>query len=156
MQMKTSLALALSHDAEFIMMDEPTAGLDPVFRRELLDILKDLMTDGTRTLFFSTHITSDLERIADNIVFIQQGKILFSDSIEDVQKHYALVKGNTNLLNQELESSFINMERSSTEFQALTNESEEVRKSLGDQVVIEEVTLEDIMFYAKGASKQYV
>ena len=154
--MKTSLALALSHDAEFIMMDEPTAGLDPVFRRELLDILKDLMTDGTRTLFFSTHITSDLERIADNIVFIQQGKILFSDSIEDVQKHYALVKGNTNLLNQELESSFINMERSSTEFQALTNESEEVRKSLGDQVVIEEVTLEDIMFYAKGASKQYV
>ena len=52
MQMKTSLALALSHDAEFIMMDEPTAGLDPVFRRELLDILNELVADGNRTLFF--------------------------------------------------------------------------------------------------------
>lgn len=74
MQMKASLAMALSHDAEFIMMDEPTAGLDPVFRRELLDILQEIMEDGRRTLFFSTHITSDLERIADYITFIQKGK----------------------------------------------------------------------------------
>ncbi len=156
MQMKTSLALALSHDAEFIMMDEPTAGLDPVFRRELLDILKELMTDATRTLFFSTHITSDLERIADNITFIQGGKILFNESIRDVQERYALVKGNANVLNQTIENSFISVERSSNEFQALTNNAEEVREALGDQVVMEEVTLEDIMYYAKGARKQNV
>lgn len=156
MQMKTSLALALSHDAEFIIMDEPTAGLDPVFRRELLDILKELTNDATRTLFFSTHITSDLERIADRIIFIQDGNILFHESIKDVQERYKLVKGNTNLLHQKIEKSFINIDRSSNEFQALTNNAEEVRKSLGDQVVIEEATLEDIMFYTKGARQQYV
>ncbi|WP_438350623.1 ABC transporter ATP-binding protein [Paenibacillus sp. FA6] len=156
MQMKTSLAMALSHEAEFIMMDEPTAGLDPVFRRELLDILKEMMADGRRTIFFSTHITSDLERIADNIIFIQKGKILFNDSIRDVQERYALVKGKVNLLNHDTVKSFISIERSSTEFQALTNNAEEVRRSLGDQVVMEEATLEDIMFYAKGASQQYV
>lgn len=156
MQMKTSLAMALSHEAEFIMMDEPTAGLDPVFRRELLDILIEIMSDGRRTIFFSTHITSDLERIADNITFIQNGKILFNDSIRDVQERYALVKGKVNLLNHDTAKSFISIERSSTEFQALTNNAEEVRRSLGDQVSMEEATLEDIMFYAKGASQQYV
>lgn len=156
MQMKTSLALALSHDAEFIIMDEPTAGLDPVFRRELLDILKELTNDATRTLFFSTHITSDLERIADRIIFIQDGNILFHESIKDVQERYKLVKGNTNLLHQTIVKGFINIDRFSNEFQALTNNAEEVRKSLGDQVVIEEATLEDIMFYTKGARQQYV
>lgn len=154
--MKTSLAIALSHEAEFIMMDEPTAGLDPVFRRELLDILKDMMVDGRRTIFFSTHITSDLERIADNITFIHKGKILFNESIRNIQERYALVKGSANLINQDIEKCFISMERSSTEFQAITNNAEEVKRLLGAQVVIEEATLEDIMFYTKGAIGQYV
>ncbi|PEU67207.1 sodium ABC transporter ATP-binding protein, partial [Bacillus cereus] len=65
MQMKASLALSLSHHAELIIMDEPTAGLDPIFRRELLNLLHELMLDGNRTIFFSTHITTDLDRIAD-------------------------------------------------------------------------------------------
>lgn len=73
MQMKASLAIALSHHAELIIMDEPTAGLDPIFRRELLDLLQELMVDGDRTIFFSTHITSDLDRIADYIALIQRG-----------------------------------------------------------------------------------
>lgn len=156
MQMKASLAMALSHDAEFIMMDEPTAGLDPVFRRELLDILQDIMEDGRRTLFFSTHITSDIERIADYIAFIQKGKILFNDSIDDVQERYALVKGSTTLLNRDIEKSFMKIERSSSEFQALTNDATRVRVLLGDQVDIERASLEDIMFYAKGADHQHV
>jgi len=156
MQMKASLAMALSHDAEFIMMDEPTAGLDPVFRRELLDILQDIMENGRRTLFFSTHITSDLERIADDITFIQKGQILFNDSMKDVQERYALVKGSTDLLNRDIEKSFIKVERSSTGFQALTNDASKVRLLLGERVDIEKATLEDIMFYAKGVGHQYV
>ncbi len=156
MQMKASLAMALSHDAEFIMMDEPTAGLDPVFRRELLDILQEIMEDGRRTLFFSTHITSDLERIADYITFIQKGKILFNDSMQNVQDRYALVKGSIDLLNQDTEKLFIKTERSSYGFQALTNDAAEVKILLGDRVVVEEATLEDIMFYAKGAKHQNV
>lgn len=156
MQMKASLAMALSHDAEFIMMDEPTAGLDPVFRRELLDILQEIMEDGRRTLFFSTHITSDLERIADYITFIQKGKILFSDSMEDVQDRYALVKGSLDVINRDVEQMFIRVERSSYGFQALTNDAAGVKALLGNRVDMEEATLEDIMFYAKGAETQHV
>ncbi|CEI82229.1 putative ABC transporter ATP-binding protein YbhF [Oceanobacillus oncorhynchi] len=156
MQMKASLAMALSHDAEFIMMDEPTAGLDPVFRRELLDILQEIMEDGRRTLFFSTHITSDLERIADYITFIQKGKILFNDSIEDVQNRYALVKGSMDVINRDVEKMFIKIERSSYGFTALTNDVAGVKAVLGDRVTMEPATVEDIMFYAKGAEKQNV
>ncbi|GIN90374.1 ABC transporter ATP-binding protein [Siminovitchia terrae] len=156
MQMKVSLAMALSHDAEFIMMDEPTAGLDPVFRRELLDILKDIMEGGKRTLFFSTHITSDLNHIANYITFIQKGKILFNDSMDEVQERYALVKGSTDLINRDTEKSFIKVEHSSTGFQALTDDVKRVKELFGDRVVIEEATLEDIMFYVKGASHQHV
>lgn len=76
MQMKASIAMALSHDAELIVMDEPTAGLDPTSRRELLDIFQEVMIDGKRTILFSTHITSDLDRIADYIVLIDEGEIL--------------------------------------------------------------------------------
>ena len=91
--MKTSLAIALSHHAELIIMDEPTAGLDPIFRRELLDLLQESMIDGNRTIFFSTHITTDLDRIADYITFMQNGKLVFNQSIHDVVENYALVKG---------------------------------------------------------------
>lgn len=156
MQMKTSLAMALSHDAEFIIMDEPTAGLDPVSRRELLDILKKIMADGRRTIFFSTHITTDVERLADNIAFIRNGKMLFNDSIENVREHYALVKGDIELLNPELTKNFISVERFSTEFQALTNNAGAVRETLGNQIDIEQADLEDIMFYVKGEENHYV
>ncbi|GAB2562508.1 ABC transporter ATP-binding protein [Gracilibacillus alcaliphilus] len=156
MQMKASLAMALSHEAEFILMDEPTAGLDPVFRRELLDILQDIMADGSRTLFFSTHITSDLERIADYITFIQKGNILFNDSLEGIQKQYALIKGDPALLDPDTEKNFIKIEHSSDMFQALTNDAGKIKELFGNQVMIEEATLEDIMFYVKGANHQYV
>lgn len=103
MQMKASLALALSHHAELIIMDEPTAGLDPIFRRELLALLQELMVDENRTIFFSTHITTDLDRIADYITFIQSGKIIFNRSVHDVAENYALVKGGTDLLDRDTE-----------------------------------------------------
>lgn len=101
MQMKASLAIALSHHAELIIMDEPTAGLDPIFRRELLDLLQELMVDGNRTIFFSTHITTDLDRIADYIAFMQSGELVFNQSIHDVAENYAIVKGRLDLLDRE-------------------------------------------------------
>ncbi|MBO0994456.1 ABC transporter ATP-binding protein [Bacillus sp. SD088] len=154
MQMKASLAIALSHDAEFIMMDEPTAGLDPTSRRELLDIFQEVMVDGKRTIFFSTHITSDLERIADYIVLIDQGEILFHKPIYELREQYALVKGSTDLLDRDTEESFIKIDRSSTGFQALTDKVEEVKKIFGDHVMIEEASLEEIMFYMKAMKQQ--
>ncbi|MGD7045693.1 ABC transporter ATP-binding protein [Jeotgalibacillus proteolyticus] len=150
MQMKASLAIALSHEAELIIMDEPTAGLDPVFRRELLDLLQELMLDGKRTILFSTHITTDLERIADYIAFLNRGELVFNQTVHEVSETYALVKGWTDLLDRDTERSFVHVKRASTGFEALTDNVNEVREVFGSSVMIERATLEDIMFYTKG------
>lgn len=150
MQMKASLAIALSHHAELIIMDEPTTGLDPIFRRELLDLLQELMVDGNRTIFFSTHITTDLDRIADYIAFIQKGELVFNQSIHDVAENYALVKGELNLLDRDTEKAFVHVHRASTGFEALTDNIKAAKNIFGDTVIIERASLEDIMYYFKG------
>ncbi|WP_096186384.1 ABC transporter ATP-binding protein [Evansella halocellulosilytica] len=155
MQMKASLAIALSHHAELIIMDEPTAGLDPIFRRELLDLLQELMVDGNRSIFFSTHITTDLDRIADYIAFIQRGELVFNQSIHDVAENYALVKGGMDLLDRDTEKDFVHIHRAATGFEALTDNIEAVKNTFGNTVVIERASLEDIMYYLKGG-KQHV
>lgn len=76
---------ALSHQAKLLILDEPTSGLDPVVRRELLEELRRYIEPGDRSVLFSTHITSDLEQVADLITFIHQGKILFSIDVENLQ-----------------------------------------------------------------------
>ncbi|PPA71069.1 ABC transporter ATP-binding protein [Jeotgalibacillus proteolyticus] len=150
MQMKVSLAIALSHHAELIIMDEPTAGLDPIFRRELLDLLQELMVDGERTIFFSTHITTDLDRIADYIAFIQNGELIFNQSIHEVAENYALVKGGMELLDRDTEKSFVHVHRAPTGFEALTDNISAVKNTFGNEVIIERASLEDIMYYVKG------
>lgn len=147
--MKASLVIALSHHAELIIMDEPTAGLDPIFRRELLNLLQELMIDGNRTIFFSTHITTDLDRIADYIAFTQSGKLVFNQSIHDVVENYALVKGRLDLLDRDTEKAFINVHRATTGFEALTDNIKVVKNIFGDTVAIDHASLEDIMFYSK-------
>jgi ABC-2 type transport system ATP-binding protein len=93
MKMKLGIAAALSHDAKLLILDEPTGGLDAVVREEILDLLREYMMDESRTIFFSTHITHDLERIADQIIFMQNGKIVFNENKDDLMERYALVHG---------------------------------------------------------------
>ncbi|WP_010274385.1 ABC transporter ATP-binding protein [Paenibacillus senegalensis] len=150
MQMKASLAIALSHHAELIIMDEPTAGLDPIFRRELLDLLQELMLDGSRTIFFSTHITTDLDRIADYIAFIKNGELVFNQSIHEVAENYALVKGGTDLLDRDTEQVFLHIRRTPTGFEALTDNRSNVKSLFGNHVLMEQASLEDIMYHLKG------
>ncbi len=114
MQMKASLAIALSHHAELIIMDEPTAGLDPNFRRDLLELLQEIMMDGKRTIFLSTHMTTDLDRIADYIAFIRNGELVFNKSIQDISEHYAIVKGGLDLLDRDTAQNFLHVRRAST------------------------------------------
>ena len=150
MQMKASLAIALSHDAELIIMDEPTAGLDPIFRRELLTLLQEIMMDGQRTIFFSTHITTDLDKIADYIAFIQDGELILNQSVHDISENYALVKGGLDFLDRDTEKAFIHVQRRATGFEALTNDIATVKSIFGESVVIDGASLEDIMYYLKG------
>lgn len=92
MKVKYSLALALSHNAELLILDEPTSGLDPVSREELLDIFLMLARDQGITIFFSTHITSDLEKCADNIVYIRGGSIAGNGKLDAFLAQYRLVR----------------------------------------------------------------
>lgn len=91
MSMKLSLAVALSHDAKLLILDEATAGLDPVARDELLDTLNEYVRDEGRSILMSTHITSDIEKIADELIFIKEGEILLQESKEEMLSDYAIV-----------------------------------------------------------------
>ncbi|MDN4495538.1 ABC transporter ATP-binding protein [Ureibacillus aquaedulcis] len=149
MKMKASLALALSHNPELIIMDEPTSGLDPVFRRELLELLHDLMIEEDKTIFFSTHITTDLDRIADYIAFIQNGRLVYNNEFHLISEEYAIVKGALDLLDSETEKEFISIRKANTGFEALTSNVQSVKDMFGKNIILEKPSLEDIMYYSQ-------
>ncbi|MBM7871231.1 ABC-2 type transport system ATP-binding protein [Clostridium pascui] len=146
-KMKFSLAVALSHGAELIIMDEPTSGLDPVFRREILDILYSLIQDENKSIFFSTHITTDLEKVADYITFINKGEIVFSMPKDNILDKYAIVKGSKKLLDLDTKKEFLNISENSFGFEALTDNTTKIRSLFKDNVIIERPSLEDIMVH---------
>lgn len=147
MKMKFAIAVALSHNADLIIMDEPTSGLDPVIRSEILDILAEIIQDEEKTIFFSTHITSDLEQIADFITFIDDGKIVFSETKDDILDQYRIVKGANELLDADTRKVFTGLRETRVGFEGLTRDSAQVRALFGDQVIFERPSLEDIMVY---------
>ena len=88
MKMKLGLAAALSHQPKLLLLDEATSGLDPVSRDELTELLRRVVADGTRSVLFSTHITSDLEKCATHIAFIKDGELQYTGSLDDFRTHY--------------------------------------------------------------------
>lgn len=147
MKMKYSLALALSHGAELIIMDEPTSGLDPVFRSEMLDILYSIIQDENKGIFFSTHITTDLEKVADYITFLNKGKVVFSARKDDVLETYSIVKGDKSLLDLETKKEFVGIRENAFGFEGLTNNTQKIKKLFKNNALIEKANLEDIMLY---------
>lgn len=144
MRMKYALALALSHKAELLIMDEPTSGLDPLIRSQLLDILKEFMEYGGRGVFFSTHITSDLDKIADMLIMIDNGKIVFQEEKDILLDSYRIVKGDIKDLNIEMEKLFMNIDKTIFGFTAITKYADEIKKIMPN-CIIERPTIEDIM-----------
>lgn len=155
MKTKFSLAVALSHNAELIVMDEPTSGLDPVFRQEILEILLNIIQDERKSIFFSTHITTDLEKIADYITFIDKGNIVFSKTKDDIMNEYKIVKGGLDVLNDSNKREFIGIKENSFGFEALTNDVEKIKKIFKGDVLFEKPSLEDIMIYSVKQNNNY-
>lgn len=149
MRMKYSLCMALSHGAELIIMDEPTAGMDPIVRAEVLEELQSLMESENIGIIISTHITEDLEKIADYITFIKDGEIVFSTPKDEIEDNYRVVKGNKNLLTKETEALFEGISKNNYGFEGLTKKAEEVRKEFGDGIIMEKASLEEIMVLYK-------
>lgn len=146
-KMKFALAIALSHHAELIIMDEPTSGLDPVFRKELLDILLDVIQDENKAIFFSTHITTDLEQVADYITFILDGKIILSEETETLLDHYLLVKGAKKLKDKIEQLQPIMMKETSLGFEAFIEKSKVDHMEEKFEISMDRSSLEDIMYY---------
>ena len=145
MQTKFALALALSHEADLLIMDEPTAGLDPVFRRDLLRRLAALMQDERRSILFSTHITTDLERIADFVTFIRDGEIVFSLGKDELLDTWAIVKGDDGALRALDPAICRGTRRGPYGVEILTSDARAARERLGSNTVIDKATLEDVM-----------
>lgn len=108
---KLQLALALAHRPELLILDEPTSGLDPVARLEVLDILSDFLIAEGRTVLFSTHITSDLERIADHLRVIGAGRIRFAGTLPDLVEQWAMARGPVSALTPEAEAALVGTRR---------------------------------------------
>jgi ABC-2 type transport system ATP-binding protein len=148
MKMKLALAAALAHRAELILMDEPTSGLDPVFRRELLERLSGLIQDGRTSVLFSTHITSDLERVTDYITCLRAGELLFSTTHDEILEKWAIIKGGNDLLTAETRGLIRGLQSGPHGFRALTDRADEARRRLAERgAVIERVALDDIVFF---------
>ncbi len=144
MRMKFALALALSHKAELLLMDEPTSGLDPLIRTEFLHVLTDYMEQGGKGVLFSTHITSDLDKVADMLVMIDRGRIAFQEEKDALMDSYRIIKGDPAMLSEETRKLFLKLEENTFGFTGITKEADRVMK-LMPGVLSERAAVEDIM-----------
>jgi ABC-2 type transport system ATP-binding protein len=145
MRTKFALALALSHEAELLILDEPTTGLDPVFRRELLHGLSGLLQDEKKSVLFSTHVTSDLERIADYVTFIRDGSILLTETREELREVWGVARGGEEVVSGLAPELWRGARRHSHGLDVLTSDASAARRSLGEAAVVERATFEDIV-----------
>ena len=145
MKMKLMLAVAMSHGAKLLILDEPTSGLDPVARDELLDILRGYIADGEKSVFFSTHITSDLERIADFITLIDHGRIFYTGTKDGLLEHFLIVKGGKPDLTDELQKKIIGLSVTSAGFSGMIQAAD--AKGLPSGVVTEPPAIDEILVH---------
>jgi ABC-2 type transport system ATP-binding protein len=143
MKMKLMLAVAMSHEAKLLLLDEPTSGLDPVARDELLEILTKYIADGQKSILFSTHITSDLEKIADYITLIDHGSIFYSGTKDDLLESFCIVRGGPHDLTDSLKNKIIGLTTNIAGFAGLLPTSE--MKHLTQEIVTETPSIDEIL-----------
>ncbi len=145
MKMKLMIAIALSHNAELIILDEPTSGLDPVARDELLDILSEYIEDENRGILFSTHITADVERIADYVTILHSGKVWFSGEKDELSEKYAVIKGSEKDLTEEIKKKLIGFHAYRNGFEALIQTDD--LAGIPEALEYEKASIDEILVY---------
>ncbi|MEG2484740.1 MAG: ABC transporter ATP-binding protein, partial [Clostridia bacterium] len=150
MKMKVQIITALAHDPKLLILDEPTNGLDPVARNELLDIFREFIQDEEKSILISSHITTDLEHIADYIVFIHSGSILLSMAKDELLENYALVKCKEKEFANIDSLDYVRYIKNAYGYDLLVQNKREFKKKYSS-LVIDKVSIEDIMLlYVKG------
>ena len=150
MKMKLKIAVALAHHPRLLILDEPTSGLDPVARNEILDIFQEFIQDENKGIFVSSHITSDLEHIADYITFINNGEIIFTKTRDELLENYGIVKCSEEQFKKIDKKDYIKYKKNRYEYDVLIEDKYEFKKKY-DISVIDKTSLENIMLiYIKG------
>lgn len=144
MRKKLEIATALSHHPKLLILDEPTSGLDPVVRNEVLDIFLDFIQDEEHTILLSTHITSDLEHIADKIIFINQGKVVLDQSRDDLLDNYGILKCNVDKFDTISKDDIIAYKKNKYDCEILVNDINKIKKKYKD-FIVDKITLEELM-----------
>lgn len=150
MKMKLSIAVALAHHPKLLILDEATSGLDPVMRDDILDIFLDFVQDEEHSILVSSHITSDLEKVADYIVFIHKGKIIFSKSKDELLENYGIIKCGREQFEALDEEDQITYRRLDYEWQVLTADRNRAQKKYPKALVIPATINEIMLLYVKG------
>lgn len=146
MRKKLEIATALSHHAKLLILDEATSGIDPVVREEILDLLLKFVMDEEHTVLLSTHITSELEYISDNIIFMDHGKIILEDSRDNIMENYAILKCDKAYLEKIDKEDIITYKNNRFDCQVLVNDVEKIKKKYKDNdLVFDKITLQDLM-----------
>lgn len=144
MRKKLEIATALSHHPDILILDEATSGLDPVIRNEILDIFLNFIQDENHTITLSTHITSDLEHVADKIVFIDQGKIVLDKARDELIDHYGILKCDPDKMEQVKKEDYICYKKNKYDVEFLVADRDKMRKKYSD-FVVDKMTLEELM-----------
>jgi len=150
MTMKFQIAVALAHHPKLLILDEPTSGLDPMVREDILELLLDYVQDETNSVLFSSHITTDLEKIADYITFIHDGEVIFSDTKDELLYHYGIVRARVAQVSQLDPTDIIASKNRGHQIDVLLRHKEAARRKYRD-MVIDDASIEEIMLLiAKG------
>lgn len=155
MKMKLQIAAALSHDAKLLIMDEATTGLDPVVRNEILDIFLEFLQNEEHSILMSSHITSDLEKIADSVTFIDKGRLLLTGYKDDILENHGVIKCSKEDYENIGEGDIISARISDFGVEAMVSDKKAVSRKYSG-LVIDPTTLEEIMlFYVNRDKKEW-
>lgn len=149
MKIKFQLAFVLANHPKLLLLDEPTGGLDPLFRQEFLNILQGLVEEENMGVIISTHITTDLDKVADYIMILDKGKIISLTTKEELMDEYRLIKGSREILRRLPMELFISVKSTNTGFEGLAQRSKKIigQEELLHKIVIENPDLSDILYY---------
>lgn len=153
MRMKLSLATALAHHPDLLVLDEATAGLDPVVRSEILDLFLEFIQDEGHTLLMSSHITSDLEQVADSIAYLHHGQLLFHEEKDILLQEYGLLRCSRAMLDQLPAGIVVHTVENAFGCESLVKERETVRRLLPD-AICDPAAIDDIMRFYSGRDEQ--
>ena len=150
MKMKLEFAIAFSHDTKLLILDEATSGLDPVFREEILELLRTYTEEDDHTILMSSHITSDLDKIADYIAYIHNGELLFVKTYDNVHENYGIINCNKETFEALNKDDIVSYRKEAYSYKVMVKNRLELQKAIKD-LEVEKASIEDVMLYhAKG------